>query len=66
MTKEFITPHYGIIIVSNAMFEDKNGTDLYEGIELKDVEDNIIEIPGYWDIDEMTNEEVEDLLESYI
>ena len=64
MTKEFITPHYGIIIVSNVMLEEEDGINLYEGIELKDVEDNIIEVPGYRDIDEMTVEEVEELIES--
>ena len=64
MTKEFITPHYGIIIVSNAMFEEEDGINLYEGIELKDVEDNIIEVSGYRDIDEMTVKEIEELIES--
>ena len=33
MTKKFITD-YGTIIARNAMFEEENGTDLYEGIEL--------------------------------
>lgn len=64
MTKEFITPHYGIIIVSNVMLEEEDGINLYEGIELKDVEDNIIEVSGYWDIDEMTVKEIEELIES--
>lgn len=64
MTKEFITPHYGIIIVSNVMLEEEDGINLYEGIELKDVEDNIIEVSGYRDIDEMTVKEIEELIES--
>lgn len=62
MTKEFITD-YGTIIVRNAMFEEENGTDLYEGIELKDEDGKILEICGYRDIDEMTIDDVESLIE---
>jgi len=62
MTKEFITD-YGTIIVRNAMFEDENGTDLYEGIELKDEDGKILEVSGYRDIDEMTVDDVESLIE---
>ncbi|MFW9948523.1 MAG: hypothetical protein ACFFKA_00180 [Candidatus Thorarchaeota archaeon] len=63
MTKEFITD-YGVIKVSNAMFEDDNGTDLFEGIELKDENGNIIEVDGYRDIDDMTVDEVEQIIEN--
>ena len=63
MTKEFITD-YGVIEVSNAIFEDDNGTDLFEGIELKDENGNIIEVAGYRDIDDMTIDEVEQIIEN--
>lgn len=55
----------GTIVVRNAMFESENGTDLYEGIELKDECGNIVEVEGYRDIDEMTNDEVEGIFSKY-
>ena len=64
MTKEFDT-ELGTIIVRNAMFEDKNGTDLYEGIELKDESGNIVEVEGYRDIEEMTEDEVVGIFSKY-
>ena len=63
-TKKIITNNYGSVIVRNAMFEEENGTDLYEGIELKDEEGNIIEVRGYRDIDEMDSNDVETLIEN--
>jgi hypothetical protein len=52
----------GNITVRNAMFEDRDGTTLYEGIEIKDDFDNIIEIPGYRDVEGMSVEDVEKIL----
>ena len=62
-SKIFITD-YGDIEVRNAMFEDDNGTDLYEGIELKDEDGNLIEVAGYVDVEEMTVDEVEQIIEN--
>ena len=62
MTKDFITD-YGTITVRNAMFEDENGTDLYEGIELKDEYGNIKEVSGYRDIDELTSDDIEKMID---
>ena len=64
MTKNFDT-ELGVITVSNAMFGDKNGVDLFEGIELKDEDGNLVEIEGYRDIDEMTEDEVLGLFSNY-
>jgi len=62
MTKDFITD-YGTITVRNAMFEEDNGTDLFEGIELKDENGDIIEIAGYQDVDELSVDYIEKLIE---
>ena len=45
--KTFETQYFGTIIVRNAMFESENGTDLFEGIELKDEMGNLVEVEGY-------------------
>lgn len=63
MKKTFITD-YGTITVSSAMFESENGTDLYEGIELKDENGNIIEVVGYRDIDDMSVDDIETIIEN--
>ena len=61
MEKTFETD-YGTVTVRNAMF-DVDGTNLEEGIEIKG-EDFLLENYGYRDIDEMTTDEVEDLIEN--
>ena len=63
-SKKFDT-ELGTITVRNAMFEDENGTDLYEGIELKDEDGNLVEVEGYRDIDEMTGDEVVGIFSKY-
>jgi len=64
MQKTFET-ELGSIVVRNAMFEDENGTDLFEGIELKDESGNIVEVEGYRDIDEMTDDEAIEIFSKY-
>lgn len=57
------TPNYGNVTVRNAMF-DIDGTNLEEGIQITGEEiDNIIEIHGYMDVSELTEDEVDDLIE---
>jgi hypothetical protein len=63
--KTFETQYFGTIIVRNAMFESENGTDLFEGIELKDEMGNLVEVEGYRDIDEMSTDEVEGIFSKY-
>ena len=58
MAEKIFKTEVGDIIVRNAMFEAENGTDLYEGIELKDELGNLVELEGYRIIDEMTDDEV--------
>tara|TARA_R110000772_G_C13310268_1_gene440097 strand:+ start:25192 stop:25389 length:198 start_codon:yes stop_codon:yes gene_type:complete len=60
MTKTFETD-YGTVTVCNAMF-DIDGTNLEEGIEIKG-EGFLIENYGWRYIDEMTVEDVEELIE---
>jgi len=60
-TKTFETK-LGRISVRNAMLEERDGTTLCEGLEIKDDFDNIIEIPGYRDVEEMSVEDVEKIL----
>lgn len=62
-SKDFITD-YGTVTVRNAMFESDNGTDLYEGIELKTEYGDVVEIEGYRDIDGLSVDDVEELLEN--
>lgn len=57
MEKVFDTK-YGEVTVRNAMF-DTDGTNLDEGIELKGDEIGLMEVYGYRDIEDMTEEEVE-------
>jgi len=64
-SKTFETEYFGTIIVRNAMFESENGTDLFEGIELKDESGNLVEVEGYRDIDEMSTDEVEGIFGKY-
>lgn len=55
----------GDITVRNAMFEDRNG-NLYEGIELKDEFDNLVEVPGYRDVEGMSVGDVEKILDGIL
>lgn len=63
MTKEFIT-NYGIIEIRNVMVESENNTDLFEGIELKDENGEIIVVTEYKDINEMTIDEIETIIKN--
>ena len=62
-SKDFDTV-FGKVNVRNAVFEHPNGTDMYEGIQIK-VEDNggILEVGGWRDVEEMTKDEVEEFIE---
>ena len=62
MEKLFQTPNYGEITVRTAMF-DVDGKNLEEGIEIKGEDIGLIELYGWRDIDEMTIEELENLIE---
>ena len=61
MTKEFET-QYGTVEVRNAMF-DLDGTNLEEGIEISG-DGILLENYGYRDVEEMSVEDVEDLIEN--
>ncbi len=62
MTRNFDTEEYGNVSVSNAMI-DTDGTNLVEGIEIQiGFVGETIEIPGYVDLEEVTSEEIEQLI----
>jgi len=58
----FSTDNYGEVSVRNVMF-DIDGTNLEEGIEIKGDDIELTEIMGYYDVDDLDIEEVEELLE---
>lgn len=62
MTKEYITD-YGTISVRSVMIEDDNTTDLHEGIELTNEDGDIQVFQGYIDLDELSVDDVEALIE---
>ncbi len=61
MTKTFNTKKYGEVTVRNAML-DMDGTNLKDGIEIKG-DFNLIEIYGDFDVEEMSDEQVEGLID---
>lgn len=63
MENIFETPNFGTVTVRNAMF-DIDGTTLEEGIEIKGDDVELIEIYGYRDVEEMSVEDVETLIEN--
>lgn len=69
MLNTFSFCEYGDIEIKNVVF-DLDGTNLEEGIEIsftdKDVEIPTIKIIGYIDLDEITADEVESLIENNI
>ena len=67
MEKQFELADYGTVIIRNAMFESFDGTTLDEGIEIKSVDGNfdLIELNGYYHIDEMNNNYVTTLINEY-
>lgn len=63
MEKTFVTD-YGNVSVRTAVF-DLDGTTLLDGIEVKSLDNSFytIEIYGYHDIEEMTVDDVERIIE---
>ena len=56
-----IETSYGEVALRNVMID--NGFDLTEGIEIEGDEIDTIEVYGYYDIDELSVEEIEELIE---
>ena len=65
MNKTFETENFGTVTVRNAMIDD-GGTYLIEGIEITGDDIELTEVPTFYDIDELTIDEVESLIETYI
>jgi len=61
MNKVVETKDYGTVEVRNAIF-DLDGTSLQEGIEIKGDDIELTEIVGYHHVDDLTSDEVNDLL----
>ncbi len=62
MTRNFDTNEYGNVSVRNIMI-DTDGINLTEGIEIRiGFTGDLIEIIGYIDLDETSNEAIEELI----
>jgi len=61
MTKEFVTNLYGPVTVRNAMFEDD--TNLTDGIEIRGNRIHI-DLFAYRDLDELSLEDLEELIDN--
>jgi len=61
MSKIIETKDYGKVEIRNAMF-DIDGTTLEEGVEIKGDEIGLIELYGWIDIDELSSDKVNELL----
>ena len=67
MEKTINSKKHGKLVVRNAMF-DTDGTSLEEGIEIKSLEGNfeLIEIYGYYDVDDLSKKRVNKLIDDNI
>ena len=61
MSRIIETKDYGIVEIRNAMF-DIDGTTLEEGIEIKGDKIGLIEIYGWMDIDELSSDKINKLI----
>ena len=65
MSKIIKTQDYGEVEIRNAMF-DIDGTTLEEGIEIKGEEIGLIELYGWRDIEELSSDEVNEIINQNI
>lgn len=63
MEKTFETNKYGSVTVRTAMLENNDKTTLSEGVEIKGDDIELIELCYRFDIEELTAEDVEKLIE---
>jgi len=61
MSKIIETQDYGKVEIRNAMF-DIDGTTLEEGIEIKGKEIGLIELYGWRDIEDLSSDEINTLI----
>ena len=61
MSKIIETKDYGKVEIRNAMF-DIDGTNLEEGVEIKGDEIGLIELYGWRDIEELSYDEINELI----
>jgi len=61
MSRIIETKDYGKVEIRNAMF-DIDGTTLEEGVEIKGDEIGLIEIYGWMDIDELSSDKINKLI----
>ena len=62
MSKIIETKDYGEVEIRNTMF-DIDGTNLEEGVEIKGDDIGLIELYGWRDIEELSCDEVNELIE---
>ena len=56
------TNKYGSVTAKNVMLESNDSATLFEGIEIVTEDCELITIPTYYDLDELSNEDVEKLI----
>lgn len=64
MYKVFQTDEFGEVTVRNVMIEMTDNTTLSDGIEIKTEDGTHLEVPGYYDIDDIDEVEVIQLIEN--
>lgn len=63
MEKTFETNNYGSVTVRTAMLENNDKTTLSEGVEIKGDDIDLIELYYRLDVEELTSEDVEKLID---
>ena len=63
MERTFETNKYGQVTVRNSMIEIEGDSTLIEGIEIKGDDIGLIEILKYIDIEDLSIDDVEDLID---
>jgi len=68
MEIKITTKNYGKVIVRSAMLELSNSTDLVDGLEIKGDDIGLVEVYGWFDLDDLAEDidRVENLIENNI
>ena len=66
MTRVIEVDLYGEVIIRSCMMESSDGTSLFEGVEITLSNEEIIEVPEYYDIEDLSEERVLGLIEEWI
>jgi len=62
--REIETENYGTVTLRSAIFEDEQGNP-FDALEIEGEQVGYIEVEGWYDIDELEVEKIEELIERY-